>query len=108
MTDVLDVLIAARAEVEKGWCRYDHEGDGGNVCAQGALNRVGDYACIGRDALIDALSPEHVHPKFRTISVMLFNDTHTQADVLALFDRAIAAEAVKVTADPAHVYAVQG
>jgi hypothetical protein len=104
MTDVLDVLIAARAKVEKGWCRFSYVGAGGAVCAQGALDLVGDYGRYGRDALIGALPPEHLHPRHRNISLMLFNDTHTQADVLALFDRAIAAEAVKVSPDPAHTY----
>jgi hypothetical protein len=38
MTDVLDVLIAARAEVEKGWCRRLSKDMAGNVCAhRGAL-----------------------------------------------------------------------
>jgi hypothetical protein len=105
MTEVLDVLIAARAEVEKGWCKFSFEDDGGRVCAQGALDRVGAYGRTPvRDALIDALPPDYVPPKFRNIGLMLFNDTHTQADVLALFDRAIAAEAVKVSPDPAHTY----
>jgi hypothetical protein len=105
MTDVLDVLIAARAEVKKGWGRFSYEDTHGAVCAQGALERVGSYGrSPAREALIDALPPEWIHPKHRQISLMLFNDRHTQADVLALFDRAIAAEAVKVTPDPAHTY----
>jgi hypothetical protein len=100
--DTLEVLIAARAEVEKGWCKYSLEDPDGNVCAHGALERVGSYGrSHAREALIDALPPEHVHPRHRNISLMLFNDGHTQADVLALFDRAIAAEAVKVSPDPA-------
>jgi hypothetical protein len=104
MTDVLEVLIAARAEIAKGWCKYSYEAPDGSVCAQGALERVGGFGTGARAALIDALSPEHLHPRHRNISLMLFNDQHTQADVLALFDRAIAAEAVKVSPDPAHTY----
>jgi hypothetical protein len=102
--DTLEVLIAARAEVEKGWCRIQLEDDDGNVCAAGALQRVaanGDY----RSALfaLRDLLPAWTHG-----AIGIFNDSKTKADVLALFDRAIAAEAVKVTADPSHVHAVQG
>jgi hypothetical protein len=112
MTDVLDVLIAARAEVEKGWCKgHLVNDDTGDVCAMGAVYRAaGDdfvtapvpdsvlaMADRTRRILEDALNGRHVP---------FFNDASstTKADVVALFDRAIAAEAVKVTADPAHTY----
>jgi hypothetical protein len=113
--ETLDVLIRARAEVEKGWCQDVAVDSGGNVCALGALETavgVEKYARVyatrydgirgARGALTNAL------PADRPPSVPLFNDTPetTKADVLALFDRAINAEAVKVTADPAHTYTV--
>jgi hypothetical protein len=111
--DTIDKLIAARAEVEKGWCRY-HLVNGGNVCAIGALYRAAgaDFAMPSPDDL------ETVKALRRSLQAALgtgqlvpaFNDhpSTTKADVIQLFDRAIAAEAVKVTADPSHVHAVQG
>src|SRR4051794_29615462 len=109
--DTIDKLIAARAEVERGWCKYyltNHAT--GNVCAVGALYRAagedvsapsgGGLKTVKalRRILQDALGPARL--------VTCFNDhpSTTKADVIALYDRAIAAEAVKVTADPAHTY----
>jgi hypothetical protein len=105
--DTLEILIAARAEVEKGWCKHALEDDGGNVCLLGALNRaeVGDAYGHGDApgpyvALCNALPNQRLAPhEFNNAP-----DT-TQTDVLALFDRAIIAEAVKVTADTAHTFA---
>jgi hypothetical protein len=111
MTDVLDVLIAARAEVEKGWTQYTLSDGTGNVCAVGAVYRAaGDHDLFGspslavfnaaeaaRDVLEGALAGWHL-PSFND------HPSTTKADVLALFDRAIAAEAVKVSPDPSHTY----
>jgi hypothetical protein len=114
MPDVLSILVAARAEVDAGWCKNVAVDYHGNVCAVGALEtalgvekvpRQHTMCCVttreARAALRNALPARHV-------GIPWFNDDPhtTKADVLALFDRAIAAEAVKVTADPAHTYTV--
>jgi hypothetical protein len=109
----LDVLIAARAEVEKGWTQGRPCDEHGNVCAMGALTRVlgeelrttisaAPAAVYDSDACyaLEAVCPDEWVQRFNDLP-----DT-TQADVIALFDRAINAEAVKVTADPAHTFLV--
>lgn len=35
----LAILIEARAQIEKGWCQGDYEGDNRTCCMVGALNR---------------------------------------------------------------------
>jgi sugar phosphate isomerase/epimerase len=113
--ETLDVLIAARAEVEAGWCKkvaVDHHG---NVCAVGAIETASRRA-EGHAHVRDwrRRHPSCAHrPSGRAARLGAerspwFNDDPqtTKADVIALFDRAIAAEAVKVTADPAHTYTV--
>jgi hypothetical protein len=108
MTDVLDVLIAARAEVEKGWAKGAYEYPGG-VCIYGALYRTAGLGFEGIQRMA-TLGPLFAQLPDGFTNLVFFNDDPdtTKADVLALFDRAIAAEAVNVTADPAHVHAVQG
>lgn len=110
--ETLDVLVRARAEVEAGWCKSMAVDYGGNVCALGAIETalgaskythtlVAHYDTSGaRLALTKALPAGYS-------SVPQFNDDPhtTKADVLALFSRAINAEAVKVT-DPAHTFTV--
>jgi sugar phosphate isomerase/epimerase len=108
--NALDILIGAKAELERGWCQYALEDLDGNVCALGAVNRVsGGNAnewtpVVGLGAL-DALATAG---GFGMAEIVPFNnDPNTsKADVIALFDRAINAEAVKTTADPAHTFTV--
>lgn len=112
--NTLDVLIAARAEVEKGWCKKDLEDSVGNVCVVGAIERV---TCGGRgkrnfapgwSTLRFTQLWDHMATFVPQSVVQAFNDdpSTTKADVLALFDRAINAEAAKVVpvSDPAHVH----
>jgi hypothetical protein len=102
--DTLEVLMKARAEVEKGWCKYHSEDGHGNVCAMGGIRRVtGSYH--DGDGLVAVRALSGV---VGDLIVPDYNDdpSTTKADVLALFDRAIAAEAVKASPDPAHVHAV--
>lgn len=97
-----EVLRAARAKIEdercwtKGASARDADGyplspyapDAVCFCAFGAvLNALDDRCVVAADAapFIRFLRLETVGP------VSFFNDTHTHADVLALFDRAIAA-----------------
>lgn len=98
ISPVARVLREAREKIEKpsNWCMiYFTHPDSGAHCIEGALNAVG---CIFdnavRDALIASIPAGHPalrHP--RNIIPMMFNDypSTTHADVLALFDRAIAA-----------------
>jgi hypothetical protein len=99
--DTLEVLIAARAEVDRGWIKFFGETPAG-VCALGGLSRVGTWSTKSEPykALLAALPAHHC-------AVSAFNDDFRtkKADVLALYDRAITAEAVKVTADTAHTFA---
>jgi hypothetical protein len=101
--NTLEILIAARVEIEKGWCKHALEDINGNCCALGALDRVRGLGTEAGKGVRRALPPEYDR------SIVAFNNdpTTTQADVLALFDRAINAEAAKVTtnADRAHVHA---
>jgi sugar phosphate isomerase/epimerase len=111
--ETLDVLIAARAEVEAGWCKkvaVDHHG---NVCAVGAIDTALGVPKVTRTYAIGGVATRAARTALRdalpaVLNVPHFNDDPqtTKADVIALFDRAIAAEAVKVTADPAHTYTV--
>lgn len=100
--DTLDLLVCARGEIEKGWVNT-WGCTPGRVCAIGALILAGGlpddvplYFIPGYSAL------ERAHGDY----MGAWNDVQTSvAPVLALYDRAIAAEVVKVTADPAHVHA---
>jgi hypothetical protein len=110
--ETLDVLIRARAEVDAGWCKKTAVDHYGNVCALGAVETaLGRPKTQRRNTTIimgDAFAALTLALCRGYSSVPGFNDDPqtTKADVLALFDRAIAAEAVKVTADPAHTYTV--
>jgi len=92
---VLAKLIAARALIEKPehWCKIHTDREDGARCIQGALYAVHVFGGPIREALIEALPPKFIEPVLRNISLMMFNDhlDTTHADVLSLFDRAIAA-----------------
>jgi len=100
MNDTTEILKAARQLIEKREDWWDGSGDWtaqptGTVCAVQTmatslqeLERI-DYPtasieCFG--ALINALPPT-----LRRHGLATYNDTHSHEDVLALFDRAIAA-----------------
>ena len=84
----LRVLTEARALIQlpENWCKVHFDNGNHAHCILGALDRVG-HSWIGRDHLLYALPPGADR------SVILFNDDPrtTHADVLDLFDRAIAA-----------------
>lgn len=92
---VLEKLTAARAEIVVGWCQCKFNNGEGGHCIEGALTAAGVLSRSAvHDALIAAIPAAYVEkPELRNINLMLFNDhPDTQkADVLALFDRAIAA-----------------
>jgi hypothetical protein len=106
----LEILMKARAEVEKGWGRTAVDG-AGNVCALGAIDvalggsrdepKVAAKLYTERWDVVDALGGS-------ATGIVHFNDDRstTKADVLQLFDRAIAAEAVKASPDPSHTFTV--
>lgn len=97
----LEILVAARALIEQpenwiqriptatrdGWPVGPGDRDAARFCAMGAITRAGLYCahCAGA-------SLELALPPGAPASVAAFNDLSTHADVLALFDRAIALE----------------
>jgi hypothetical protein len=89
----LDVLRAAREYISdpsrwsQGW--YD---DGGAVCAIGAVN-----VAMGRQPDCGEISEaeEALRSAVSGDSVVDFNDSHSHAEVLAVFHRAIAVEEAK-------------
>lgn len=89
MNDTKQLLIAARAQIARrnGWCQGAFCNDEGAMCAFGAVNRSALFfeSTPAKNALKAAL-PEPYD------SVMFYNDQRgrTQAEVVALFDRAIA------------------
>lgn len=96
----LDVLLAARKKIENpaNWlnrCPSRDEEARGQFCAARALwTSSGDEDCYGAaegDAYgkLSAASGERHLPDF--------NDKHTHAEVLALFDKVIEAERAKAT-----------
>jgi hypothetical protein len=114
--DTLDVLVKARAEVEKGWTQGRPCDEHGNVCAMGALGRAMGLVLstrVGSAPLEVYRSPasdvlHRLTPRSMTLQQLNDLPETTQADVLALFDRAINAEAQKLVPviDPAHTYTV--
>ena len=92
MSDVVDVLVKAKALVAEGWCQvHFHTADGKQHCAEGAIMMAGGYDPHRYIPAVRALSNvvEPVLGEF--CSVMLWNDREgrTQAEVLDAFDRAI-------------------
>lgn len=97
-----EVLRTARAKIEKpenwtqgAWARDADQHDmmpqmagACSFCAMGAVQFItgeSEAFYVSMQALKRSLETAHV-------SVLAFNDTHTHAEVLALFDRAIEAE----------------
>lgn len=85
-------LIAARKLIEKeeNWCQgYSKRAasNGGYAyCAAGAISSATAPSYAGNTAAYN-----HIWPYNSGGVLSGFNDTHTHAEVLALFDRAIAA-----------------
>ncbi len=82
-TKVSDVLRAARAKIEKpeNWCQGSFR-NGHAYCALGAV-RESSYGVIRYIEACDVLE-RLAGP------IPKYNDSHTHAEVLSLFDRAIA------------------
>ena len=101
MTDTLTILTAARNMItdpamwyKGGWTESGKWDDGGPCCATCALRRAAFDANKSRCKAIGHIK------KFtpNQISLAAFNDrpSTTHADVMAVFDRAIAALEVKI------------
>jgi hypothetical protein len=89
----LDVLKAARERISdpKRWCKGVYFDPATNQCCmQGAVWHASEPS-LARGLASEALR------KLAQTSLPAFNDTHTHAEVLALFDEAIAAEQAKET-----------
>lgn len=106
-TNTIDILKRARALVERGWCQGTYSRDERGVaslsksqdcswCSVGALDTAAgsdsDKYLAAYDELATAITPGG------DVGVVKWNDApgRTQAEVLAMFDRAIASlEAAK-------------
>jgi len=100
MKTTLEILMAARRRIEKpeSWTQraYQRDKNGNSLsvwdaqdatcwCARGAI-----WSIDPKGKLTDAFKALELAVPEQTVTV--FNDTHTHAEVLAAFDRAIAAE----------------
>jgi hypothetical protein len=97
-TSALQGLIDARRRIEKraNWSQKPRFGVGGPLCAEMAIDRaIGstfEAGMAAKNALIDAIGRKHDGVGMQIIA---FNDSHSHAEVLAAFDRAIDAERAK-------------
>jgi len=87
--EIIRILREARAIVAEGWCKGVAEDGQGNHCALGAL-----ALAAPRERVIKTIIPilNKALPKsFSFGTIACYNDSlsTTQADILALFDRAI-------------------
>lgn len=121
--ETIDVLIGGRAAVEKAWTKHVlYNPVTGGVCALGgcfvgagvdlAEEKMPQYQSDrhprNRDAVrASTVLYRHLPPAYN-VGLPFYNDAQntTKADVLALYDRAIASIAIQTTADPAHTYTV--
>lgn len=91
-----DDLIAAKALIDtpEKWCKGAFRDRHGRICAITAISSaaISNYREM-RGALFDQI----IQPRRKPIGVGAFNDlpTTTHADVMALFDRALASQPVQ-------------
>lgn len=97
--ELLAILRGGRDAVRRGWCQKALRDEVGNVCALGGLLRTlggevwrGGHVSGARDAMGDAMDKLEAQIP-GGIDIVRFNNAPgtTQADVLAVFDRAIEA-----------------
>lgn len=96
MTTV-EVLKAARAKIEQGWCQGDAaQNSDGELCGSQDLN-ASCWCCVGAIGAVTAYN-EQATPALKAIrdaigtpGIAKWNDAkgRTQAEVLAAFDKAI-------------------
>lgn len=102
MTQLADDLAKARELVAAGWCQGNtainatgapvnaSSPEVARVCAMGAMDRAGDWA---NDPKRTSAMAEALYGVLNNDSIVDWNDApeRTQAEVLAAFDKAIAA-----------------
>ncbi len=99
--EVLDLLRRARGRVAHRWCQFTREDEQGGVCLLGALygwDFVIDTPAL--QALFDEIIPRQRNCfQFISSALVSFNNEsgRTQAEIVALFDRAIANHAMEVS-----------
>jgi len=102
MNDTIEILKAARQLIEKREDWWDGSGDwtaqpAGKVCVMQALAKAfhelkrADYPTAWEECYGELLNA--LPSTLRRHGLATYNDTHSHEDVLALFDRAIAATA---------------
>lgn len=95
LDEATKVLLEARHLIEEGWCQGAYEDAAGNVCLRRAL-WCGSFATASWDDIDAAFERvvERLPPIYArtTRPIQDWNDVRgrTQAEVLALLDRAIA------------------
>jgi hypothetical protein len=100
MNPIVLELQTARGRIERGWCQFSLQTSLGEVCLLGALG----YTQPGREPMTPAalavarqIYPVH-HKTPQPLMLAMWNDdlSRTKAEVLAVFDQAIAAESLGV------------
>ncbi|WPH57722.1 hypothetical protein [Mycobacterium phage WXIN] len=101
MNQTIEDLKAARDIVKDHWHQGALEDGNGNYCVVGAINKATcghGYFCATRPGIaarrwsaLDALN-NHLPWEFQDVGIPSFNDNEstTHADVLTLFDKALA------------------
>lgn len=89
MSMIREQLIAAKAliDVPSRWCQGQYERDG-RMCASMALQVATHTSCYD---IMDNEAYEALRKVMDVPEVCTFNDRHTHAQVMAAFDKAIAA-----------------
>jgi hypothetical protein len=90
-----EILVTARRKIENpiNWCRGSFSNAGQAYCAVGAV-RLSDPECNGW-VLCESKVERFLRKTVRQLTngendhVGMYNDNHTHAEVLAMFDRAI-------------------
>ncbi len=88
-SETVTILRAARERIERGWCQNEGMDADGNVCALVAL---GEQFTYGQD-LFRSEPMRLLREAARSLCIPEWNDApgRTKSDVLAAYDRAIAA-----------------
>lgn len=105
MNNVKQLLMSAKALIQdpNNWTQHVLARDGRNNLVSIASDDACKYCAEGAAMKVTAHSEGHIWEQVRYAlyialplsagSVVAYNDTHTHEEVLALFDRAIAAQA---------------
>lgn len=90
-----EVLIKAKALIDtpEKWCQGEFVDTDGRICASAAIARVGfniapEMEIAARYALLNTIN----HHGAWEVNIPGYNDAHTHAEVMEMFDRAIEAQ----------------